>query len=135
MATPEEVAAAMAEAAAKGPALFGIAVVKAAADVERDAKGRAPYDTGNLISSIRSEPTGAMSAVVYTTAKYGAMVEYGTAPHIIVPKKARVLAFNGIFTSRVSHPGTAPQPFMEPALAAQMPLLEQACHQIVESFL
>ena len=135
MATPEEVAAAMAEAAAKGPALFGIAVVKAAADVERDAKGRAPYDTGNLISSIRSEPTSAMSAVVYTTAEYGAMVEYGTAPHIIVPKKAKVLAFNGVFTSRVSHPGTAPQPFMEPALAAQMPLLEQACHQIVESLL
>ena len=79
MATPEEVAAAMAAAAAQGPRLFGLAVVKTAADVERDAKSRAPYDTGNLISSIRSEPTGAMSAVVYTTAKYGAMVEYGTS--------------------------------------------------------
>lgn len=53
-------------------------VQKAANDVESHAKGVAPVDTGNLRSSIQSESTGALSAVVNAGAEYGIYQEYGT---------------------------------------------------------
>lgn len=135
MASPEATAAMLRLAAAQAPKLFGTAIVKGAAMAAGEAKGRAPFDTGNLIASIGFEATSATSAVVYAGAEYAPYVEYGTAPHEIVPKNAKVLAFNGIFTSRVSHPGTAPQPFMEPAVEATLPQIEAAAMQLLGGLL
>ncbi|MBN9018726.1 MAG: HK97 gp10 family phage protein [Rhizobiales bacterium] len=46
---------------------------------------------------------------------YAALVEYGTAPHYIVAKRARALGVGGRLGKRVHHPGAAPQPFFWPA--------------------
>ncbi len=47
-------------------------------------------------------------------------VEYGTSPHIIRPRFKKALKFQiggeDIFAKYVHHPGTQPQPFLEPAL-------------------
>lgn len=46
--------------------------------------------------------------------------EYGTAPHTITAKPGKLLAWNGGFATSVRHPGTAPQPFMRPAVDSKM---------------
>lgn len=52
---------------------------------------------------------------------YAAALEYGSKPHIIVPVKARALAFmidgKQIFAMRVNHPGTKEYAFMRGTLA------------------
>lgn len=58
------------------------AVHKAAADIEQQAKARAPVDTGHLRSSISTTLTGNKhhsSAEVGPTAHYGRYVEQGTS--------------------------------------------------------
>jgi HK97 gp10 family phage protein len=73
------------------------AVRKSALDIERDAKTKAPVDTGNLRNSIGTTTTLAgLEAQIGPTANYGAFVEYGT--------------------SRMG-----PQPYMGPALDANEP--------------
>lgn len=47
---------------------------------------------------------------------YAHMVEFGTRAHAIAAKGKGWLAFGGIFAKRVNHPGTAPKPYMRPAL-------------------
>lgn len=56
---------------------------------------------------------------------YAEFVVKGTRPHTIVPRRARVLAFEGsggetVFTKRVQHPGTAPNNFAHDALVIAM---------------
>jgi phage gpG-like protein len=74
--------------------------------------------TGALSRSIQHEVLRSENRVlgkVFSSGdvKYAAIHEYGgtTAPHIIVPKKASVLAFVGssggmVFTKKVNHPGS-----------------------------
>lgn len=94
-----------------------------------------PWRTGNLLQSFRfgSSP---LQARWFPTARYAPFVEFGTAPHLIKPKRARVLSWQTggggrYVTSRtgrqyyqsskgersfsmvVHHPGTKPKPFME----------------------
>lgn len=86
--------------------------------------------TGNLRDSIGYDVTTATDAVVATvfsdkSVKYGRIHEYGgqTAPHVIEPRKANVLAFQMggkmVFARRVNHPGSRipARPFMRPTLA------------------
>jgi hypothetical protein len=51
---------------------------------------------------------------------YAGFVEFGTKPHEIRPKSAKVLRFSvggkTVYTKRVRHPGTKAQPFMKPAV-------------------
>lgn len=54
-------------------------VAKAAADVEREAKVRAPVDTGYLRNSIQATRTDELSWVVNVGADYGLFVEWGTS--------------------------------------------------------
>lgn len=65
---------------------------------------------------------------------YASHVEYGTRPHIIRPKRRRMLRFamggRDVFAREVRHPGTRPYRFMRNALDAKLPratvLVEQA---------
>lgn len=81
------------------------------------AKG-APVDTGNLRNSIRHEVRN--GEVVILMSIHGLYVEYGTRPHVILPKNAKALSFkiNGetVVTKKVNHPGTDPSPFVRPVL-------------------
>jgi len=73
--------------------------------------------SGRLMRSIANkvEQTGqSIYGIVFQSADvpYGGIHEFGgkTAPHVIVPKKASVLAFNwkgkNVFFKRVNHPGS-----------------------------
>lgn len=94
-----------------------------------------PWRTGFLLSSFRFK-TSLSQANWFPTAKYAPFVEFGTAPHTIMPVSARVLAWQSggagryvtassgrqyyksggggmTFAMRVNHPGSKPRPFMK----------------------
>ncbi|MGW9299421.1 HK97-gp10 family putative phage morphogenesis protein [Streptomyces cyaneofuscatus] len=97
------------------------AVERTRIDVQNEARRRAPVDTGRLRSSIvsRAETGGRnIGYAVGTNVNYAAAVEYGTAPHVIVPKNGKALYWPGARhpVAKVNHPGTRAQPFLRPAI-------------------
>ena len=90
-------------------------------DIESEAKKQCPADTGRLRASISSQVESPIEGQVGTNVEYASAVEYGTKPHTIRPKKAKLLVWKDkdskkIHTAKeVKHPGTKPQPFLEPA--------------------
>ncbi len=101
----------------------------------REAKLLVPRRTGNLGRTIR---IGARTAR-YVEVKaggvrevgYAAAVEFGSKAHVIVPRKAKALAWGGArtlggrlrsgasadhFARRVRHPGTKAKPYLRPGL-------------------
>ena len=96
-----------------------------------EAKARVPVKLGKLRDSIRVG-TAVKDGQVMATIKagrnkkkddpyYANMVEYGTAPHVIVAgggtKAGKVLAAGArILGEKVDHPGASAKPFMRPAL-------------------
>jgi hypothetical protein len=82
-----------------------------------------PVLTGYLVQNWGFE-VGQYTARWYPKASYAPYVEFGTAPHTIVPVNARVLAnprTGQIFGTIVHHPGTKANPFMERIVAAAQP--------------
>ncbi|MBZ3909421.1 HK97 gp10 family phage protein [Streptomyces acidiscabies] len=97
------------------------AVDRTRIDVQNEARRRAPVDTGRLRSSIVSRVEGGGRSLGYavgTNVSYAADVEYGTAPHVIKPKDKKALFWPGAAhpVAQVNHPGTAPRPFLRPAI-------------------
>jgi hypothetical protein len=90
-------------------------------------KGIVPWRTGFLTQSFRAELTTAFLRW-FPTASYAPYVEFGTKPHVITAKNARVLAnrqTGQIFGKRVNHPGTRPNPFMERIVSAAQPDIDK----------
>lgn len=93
------------------------------------ARHSAPRKTGCLEASIlkRLLPGGGILVISDTSPcspdhkSYSLFVHEGTAPHVITPKKAKVLSFvidgERVFTMEVNHPGTAPRRFLTDNLA------------------
>jgi HK97 gp10 family phage protein len=79
----------------------------------------APEITGALKSSIVVEKMGELTYIVGPTIDYSIYVEYGTKPHLILPRYARALRFETedgiVFAKKVYHPGSAPNPFVHGA--------------------
>lgn len=92
------------------------ALGKACALVERDAKQKAPKDTGALRRSITSEVKG-LRGVVYTPLEYAPYVEYGTGL-FAEGRGRRDVPWNYQDDRGEWHQtsGQHPQPFMRPAL-------------------
>jgi hypothetical protein len=95
-----------------------------------------PIRTGYLVQNWAFE-VGNLQARWYPKAQYAPYVEFGTAPHIIKPINARVLAnakTGEIFGTLVHHPGTKANPFMERIVASAQPdittLFETALGQV-----
>lgn len=97
--------------------------------VEAAARRLVGVQSGRLRGSIRRDRGGNQyGAYVHITAGipgetfYLGYHMYGTGPHVIRPRRARALRFemNGqiVFAQKVNHPGTAPVPFLQEALAA-----------------
>src|SRR5438045_9414987 len=82
-------------------------------------KGVVPWRTGFLTQSFRAELTAGMLRW-FPTASYAPYVEFGTKPHVILPKDKKALYWPGAEhpVRRVNHPGTKPKPFLERILAA-----------------
>ncbi len=94
-----------------------------------EAQKRVPRKTGNLQRSIGPGRLTDDVAEVVAKMPYAAAVEYGSRPHVIVPKRAKVLAWGGsrrlsgrlrsgasadTFAMRVNHPGNKPKPYLVP---------------------
>ena len=112
------------------------------------AKGHVPRKTGNLDRTIRvgdidvpgrtvkvvAGGTGRRGANQYgvhtrSSVGYASHVEYGTGPHVILPRNRKALAWGGprrlsgslrkgakatSFARRVNHPGTRARPYLRP---------------------
>src|SRR5262245_34610076 len=86
--------------------------------VESQAKRLCPVDTGRLRSSITTELVRSAGGVpivrVGTNVDYAQAVHDGTRPHIIRPRRARVLRFTSrgqvVYARVVHHPGTRARP-------------------------
>jgi len=94
-----------------------------------------PVRTGYLVQNWGFD-IGQLQARWYPRASYAPYVEFGTAPHLIRPVKARVLAnanTNEIFGTLVHHPGTKANPFLEKIIAASEPDIETLFVQALEN--
>ena len=110
---------------------MGTALANALNAIASTAKELAPEDTSLLKTSIQPLPisgsyiAGTLEGFVEAGAPYALAVEEGTQPHEIRPRFRRSLRFpvegGFVFARVVQHPGTAPQPFMEPALRQETP--------------
>jgi len=71
--------------------------------------------TGNLQRSITWYMPTQNSARIISQADYARFVEFGTKPHVILPKRRKALKIptpeGYIFRKKVSHPGSKPYPF------------------------
>ena len=93
-----------------------------------------PVRTGYLLQNWGFE-VGSLMARWYPKAQYAPYVEFGTAPHIIKPVNARVLAnakTGEIFGTLVHHPGTKANPFMERIVASAQPDIDTLFAQALE---
>lgn len=97
-----------------------IVLERAMRRVEEHAIRLAPVVTGNLRNMIRLSKRNDFTWELISGADYSAAVEFGTSPHLILPKAGKVLRFKKgnktIFTTRVQHPGSSGSPYMRPAL-------------------
>jgi hypothetical protein len=78
----------------------------------------APVKRGDLRRSVHQRSSG-LEGEVTVGAPYAVFVASGTQPHIIVPMRVEALRFEVggevVFTKRVQHPGTQPNPFVKRA--------------------
>lgn len=116
------------------------------------AQERVPRKTGNLFRTIRVAEVDEQQQRVRVTAGgtrdvgYAADVEFGTRPHVIVPRTRKALAWGGArrlsgslrkgakptnFARRVNHPGTRPRPYLRPG--AEQALREVGLSDVVVS--
>jgi len=105
----------------------------------KEAKDLVPVKTGNLRRTIRVGQITSTSARILAGGQrevgYAAHVEFGTGPHVIVPRKAKVLAWGGnrrlsgtlrsgasaeFFAMKVNHPGSRAKPYLVPGAKAAM---------------
>jgi len=98
-------------------------LIRFAYNVRNKAIVHCPVDTGRLRNSIGILGQGRDEKGFYikvgTKVEYAAVVEFGSRPHVIRAKKAKVLAnkkTGQVFGKEVNHPGTSAQPYMRPAL-------------------
>lgn len=101
-------------------AALELAVGKACAVVERDAKQKAPKDTGALARSITSEVevrNGEVIGTVFTPLEYAPYIEYGTGLFAESGGRKDVpWCYQDDKGEWHSTSGQKPQPFMRPAL-------------------
>lgn len=110
-------------------------VQKAQRQVLNQAKVNSPVDTGQLRASHKAEPVtvsgmtvrASISATGAAGQEYALAVHEGTGPHIIRPRRKKVLSWKGpegrVFAKQVHHPGTKPRPWLRNATEQVAPRL------------
>ncbi|KAA3687887.1 HK97 gp10 family phage protein [Campylobacter fetus] len=101
--------------------IFKNFMFRVGAEVVNESKAIAPFKTGNLKKDIQVFKADQTSVTIGNSklAPYAKFVHFGTKPHIIRVKKARVLANKKsgiIFGKKVNHPGTKANPYLKNAL-------------------
>ena len=106
-----------------GPIVQSAIVASQAILAKFTTSATVPVRTGYLLQNWGFD-IGTLQARWYPKAQYAPYVEFGTAPHIIKPVNARVLAnakTGEIFGTLVHHPGTKANPFMERIVSSAQP--------------
>lgn len=97
-------------------------------DITGQAQALVLVDTGMLKNSIDyalenknsanvSRPSDKYVGHVGTNVEYAAVVEEGSAPHVITIKNKKVLTDGKVFFGKsVNHPGTRARPYLRPAV-------------------
>jgi hypothetical protein len=75
----------------------------------------------------------------FDRAPQASFLEYGTRPHVIRPRRAKALRWVGesgpIFATKVNHPGTRPEPWLEPAITDHAGIFEDVySSEVMEEF-
>ncbi len=85
-------------------------------------KGIVPWRTGFLVQSFRAELTTGILRW-FPTASYAPYVEFGTKPHVILPKDKKALYWPGAAhpVARVNHPGSKANDFMGRIISTAQP--------------
>mgnify|MGYP001954082947 CR=1 FL=1 len=104
-------------------------VAKAALNIQKEARRRAPVDTGRLRSAIvPSFGNGGLLAIIAARTNYAAFVEFGTSPHFPPPVAltgwARRHGMAGMefpIARAIARRGTPAQPFLFPAFEQERP--------------
>ena len=83
-----------------------------------DAQNLVPKRTGRLAESLRAEVHDKVLRVGSLDVNYATDVEFGTSPHVILPRNKKALHWPGADhpVAKVNHPGTHAQPYLRPAL-------------------
>jgi hypothetical protein len=83
-----------------------------------DAQNYVHKRSGRLHDSLRAECHDKVLRVGSLDCNYATDVELGTSPHVIKPRFKRALYWPGADhpVAKVNHPGTAPMPYLRPAL-------------------
>lgn len=82
-------------------------------DMIEYARSIAPKRTGAYSESIFAEKVGDLKFIFGCRSPHAAIIEFGSMPHFILPRRGRALRFETdgevVFVKYVMHPGTAPQ--------------------------
>jgi hypothetical protein len=83
-----------------------------------DAQNYVHKRSGRLRDSLRAECYDKVLRVGSLDCNYATDVEMGTSPHVILPRNKKALYWPGADhpVRKVNHPGTAPMPYLRPAL-------------------
>lgn len=111
----------------RGAARAGQKVILEAAKANVPVKSGALRDSLRIKTRIRKGEVTATLVAGNKVAFYAHMVEFGTARHLIKPKKAKSLFFAGLARKVIDHPGAEQKPFMRPAI-------DSAAPQAIEAF-
>jgi len=109
--------------------------------VKEYAQSIAPYKTGTLRRSIQFQVlNNGLQGIVYqdaNIASYGGYVEMGTRAHEITPINKRALFWPGADhpMKSVQHPGTKPQPYMQPAYEGKKDWVLQTFNDAIKNLL
>ena len=109
-------------------------------------KGQTPVRTGKLKSTTIFQIQGAPDTQILEIRQgarspegvfYGELVRRGTAPHVIVPRKAKALRFmiggEVVFAKRVNHPGTKANPYHVRALSSARSRIDGIISEEIET--
>lgn len=83
-----------------------------------DAQNYVRKRSGRLHNSLRRECHNKVLRIGSLDCNYSTDVELGTGPHVILPRNKKALSWPDADhpVARVNHPGTAPAPYLRPAL-------------------
>lgn len=86
--------------------------------MSQELQKAAPKDTGRMARSFPGTLKVSNNNISFLLPEYTLFVEYGTPPHVILPKTKKALNWRGAEhpVKKVNHPGTRPNPFIRNTL-------------------
>ncbi len=104
--------------------LVNKSMFRIAVQLQNSLRMASPVDTGRLRNSIKVKPAEDGNGLIIFMVDYGRDVEFGTNPHVILPKSKKALAFGKgkkrVVVKKVRHPGTRPNPFIRTTLRTKL---------------